>query len=141
MSSAPTDPTVGIVVVNTDVVSFIFKGDTRAGLYRPHLDGRLAVIAAQTRAELELWTLERNWGARRRDLLHDYLQNFVLAPPDEALCLRWAEVVDKARRAGRPVSTADAWVAATALAYGVPLVTHNAADFSAVKGLQTLSEK
>lgn len=43
-----------IVVVDTDVVSFIFKGDTGGSLYRPHLDGRLVIIAAQTRAELEL---------------------------------------------------------------------------------------
>lgn len=34
-----------IVVVDTDVVSFIFKGDTRGVLYRSHLDGQLAIIA------------------------------------------------------------------------------------------------
>jgi tRNA(fMet)-specific endonuclease VapC len=130
----------GIVVIDTDVASFLFKGDTRADLYRQHLDGQLILIAAQTRAELELWTLERNWGTRRREQLGAFLGNFVLAPLDESLCLRWAQV-DGARRAGRPVSTADAWVAATALAYGVPLVTHNAADFAAVAGLKVLSEK
>jgi hypothetical protein len=42
-----------IVVVDTDVVSFLFKGDTRSDLYRPHLEGRLAVIAARTRAEAQ----------------------------------------------------------------------------------------
>jgi hypothetical protein len=56
----------GVVVVDTDVVSFIFKGDSRGDLYRPHVNGQIAVIAAQTRAELELWTLERNWGPRRK---------------------------------------------------------------------------
>ena len=28
------------VIVDTDVVSFLLKGDTRAQLYRPHLQGK-----------------------------------------------------------------------------------------------------
>jgi tRNA(fMet)-specific endonuclease VapC len=131
----------GGIVVDTDVVSFIFKGDTRGTLYRPHIDGQLAVIAAQTRAELELWTLERNWGPRRRDLLREELRKYVLAPFTEAVCLRWAQILDNARRTGRPVSTNDAWVAATALAYAVPLVTHNRSDFAGIPGLTIISEK
>lgn len=138
MSSAPPG---GVVVVDTDVVSFIFKGDTRADLYRPHVDGQVAVIAAQTRAELELWTLERNWGARRKDRLRQELRDYVLAPFTEAVCLRWAQIMNDARRGGRPVSATDAWVAATALAYAVPLVTHNGDDFANVAGLTIISEK
>lgn len=130
-----------IVVVDTDVVSFLFKGDTRSDLYRAHLEGRLVVIAAQTRAELELWALDRNWGARRRDALRAHLKNFVLDPVDETVCLHWARVMNDARRRGRPISTADAWVAATALAYGVSLVTHNEDDFTAISGLTVISER
>jgi tRNA(fMet)-specific endonuclease VapC len=136
-----TAPPGGVVVVDTDIVSFIFKGDTRGNLYRPHVDGQIAVIAAQTRAELELWTLERNWGVRRKDQLRQELRKYVLAPFTEAVCLRWAQILDKARRAGRPVSTADAWVAATALAYSVPLITHNSSDFAGIPGLTIISEK
>ena len=36
-----------IVVVDTDMISFIIKGDTRTALYQPHLDGRLQIIAAK----------------------------------------------------------------------------------------------
>ncbi|HEY0097434.1 MAG TPA: type II toxin-antitoxin system VapC family toxin [Pyrinomonadaceae bacterium] len=133
--------TGAIVVVDTDVVSFIFKGDTRGSLYRPHLDGRLAIIAAQTRAELELWTLLRKWGERRRTAMRTYLKNFVFAEADETICLRWAEVQENAQRRGRPISCADGWIAATALAYAVPLVTHNPDDFKNVSGLTILTEK
>lgn len=141
MSDAAASGTGDIIVVDTNVMSFLFKGDTRGNAYIPHLDGRLAIIAAQTRAELERWTLERNWGGRRKDALRTHLRNFVLDAPDESVCLQWARVMDGARRQGRPISTADAWIAATALAYGVPLVTHNAADFAAVAGLTVISEK
>jgi tRNA(fMet)-specific endonuclease VapC len=44
-----------------------------------------------------------------------------------------------ARRAGRPIGPADAWIAATALRYGVPLVTHNPSDYTGVPGLSVLS--
>lgn len=134
-------PASNIVVVDTDVISFLFKGDTRADLYRPHLEGRVALIAAQTRAELELWALERNWGARRISEMRAYLHNFVLAPFDETVCLRWAEIVNNARVRGRPIQTGDAWIAATALAYSVPLVTNNERDFKGVSGLTLISEK
>ena len=130
-----------IVVVDTNVVSFFFKGDTRAALYKPHLDGRLQVIAAQTRAELELWALTNNWGSRRRTALHAYLKNFVLADADEPVCLRWADVQDEARRRGHPISVSDAWIAATALIHVLPLVTHNPRDFRNVSGLTVITEK
>jgi tRNA(fMet)-specific endonuclease VapC len=129
-----------IVVVDTNVVSFFFKGDTRAALYKPHLDGRLQIIAAQTRAELELWTLLQGWGQRRRDNLRDYLKDFILAEADEPVCLRWAEVQHGTRRRGRPISISDTWIAATALAYDALLVTHNRRDFENVDGLTVVSE-
>lgn len=120
MSAAPPG---GVLVVDTDVVSFVFKGDTRGDLYRPHVGPGEELNPArvtQLRAEM---------------------RKYVLAPFTEAVCLRWTQVMDKARRAGRPVSTTDAWVAATALAYAVPLVTHNAGDFAHIDGLTVISEK
>lgn len=129
-----------VVLVDTNVVSFCFKGDTRAALYQPHLAGRLQVIAAQTRAELELWTLVHNWGLRRRAALHSYLKDFVLLEADEPVCVRWAEVQDNAHKQGRPISVSDAWIAATALVHFLPLVTHNPDDFRYVPGLTVVTE-
>lgn len=128
------------VIIDTNIISYLFKQDTRGELYRPHIEGRVGIIAAQTRAELELWMLHHNWGARRQDELRLYLQGFFLATVDEATCEAWADAVDSARRAGLPISTADAWVAATALAYDVPLVTHNPNDFAGVSGLKIITE-
>jgi tRNA(fMet)-specific endonuclease VapC len=47
-------------IVDTDVVSFLFKRDTRAELYRPHLSTRLLVVSFMTVAELDRWALSRN---------------------------------------------------------------------------------
>jgi tRNA(fMet)-specific endonuclease VapC len=53
------------VVVDTDVISFLFRNDSRAELYRPHLTDRLLIVSFMTVAELELWTLQRGWGGAR----------------------------------------------------------------------------
>ena len=125
-------------VLDTDVVSFLFKGDTRAELYRPHLASPPFVLSFMTVAEMRR-ALARDWGAARRQALEAYLARYVLLYANDALCDRWADATDSARRAGRPIAAADAWVAATALQQGVPLVTHNGAHFAGVAGLSVLS--
>lgn len=39
------------VVLDTDVVSFLFKNDARARKYQPHLGGKEVVISFMTLAE------------------------------------------------------------------------------------------
>lgn len=84
--------------------------------------------------------ISADWGARRRQQLHQWLGKYAVVHSSDDLCLKWAEAMAGARRAGRPIATADAWVAATALLLGVPLVTHNAGDHAGVPGLTVISE-
>jgi len=128
------------IVVDTDVLSFLFRNDSRAELYRTHLTGQLLVISFMTVAELELWTLQNGWGPARRARLETYLQSYVMYPVHRALCRRWAAVVARARRAGRPIQSADAWIAATALVQGAALVTRNARDYQTVEQLTIITE-
>jgi predicted nucleic acid-binding protein len=41
-----------------------------------------------------------------------------------------------ARKSGRRMETADAWIAATALLHDAPLLTHNKSDYLGVPGLR-----
>jgi tRNA(fMet)-specific endonuclease VapC len=129
------------LVVDTDVASYLFKKDTRAALYAPHLAGHMLTISFQTLAELELWALSAGWGARRKQQLQQHLRRYIVQDSSPALCRRWAEIIDDGRRRGRPVATADAWVAATALFLNVQLVTNNESHFSPIPGLTVISEK
>jgi tRNA(fMet)-specific endonuclease VapC len=129
-----------IVVVDTNVVSYIFKKDTRGDLYQPILDGKLLMIAAQTFAELELMPLVNNWGKKRHTELRLDLKKYTVVETDETVCLFWAKIQANATKKGRPISVGDAWIAATALAYDVPLVTHNPSDFYNVPGLTVITE-
>ena len=127
-------------VVDTNVVSYAFKKDTRGSLYARHLKGGINSISFMTVAELDYWAVSHNWGERKKAELADFLQQFAVIESDRRLCLKWAEVRESARRNGRVIQPSDAWIAATALLYNVPLVTHNAADFVGIAGLTVISE-
>jgi tRNA(fMet)-specific endonuclease VapC len=128
------------VVADTDVLSFMFKHDSRAELYRAHIDRKLVIISFMTIAELDRWALHHNWAEPRRQSLEAFLEDFLFSFCDRSLCLKWAEATDSARRKGRPIETADAWVAATSLLHAIPLVTHNRSNYLGVDGLQLISE-
>jgi tRNA(fMet)-specific endonuclease VapC len=48
----------------------------------------------------------------------------------------WARI--KCRK-GRPIEDADAWIAAAALLYELPVVTHNPRHFQHIEGLKVLT--
>lgn len=129
-----------LVVVDTDVLSFIFKHDSRGAAYKPHLAGKEIIISFMTLAELNQWAIRSNWGAARKRMLDAYRKPFTVFHADEDLCLKWADVMEDARRNGRPIQTADAWVAATALLHDIPVVTNNRKHFVGVDGLTVISE-
>ncbi|MBC7933027.1 MAG: PIN domain-containing protein [Rubrivivax sp.] len=137
MSSAPPSE---VVVLDTNVVSYIFKRDTRGELYKPHVEGKLQMIAAQTFAEIERLPLENNWGVKRHTELRERLGKFIFVEANKEIALFWAKIQAHAKRIGRPITVGDTWIAATALAYDAPLVTHNRKDFAHVPGLTVLSE-
>lgn len=129
------------LIVDTDVVSFLLKGDTRAQLYRPHLQGRTLALSFMTVAELYQWAYVRNWGDRKLTRLEEQLHRYVIVPFDNELCKQWASISVQRQRIGRPMSVQDAWIAATALRHNCPLVTHNSDDFSDITGLEVISEE
>jgi predicted nucleic acid-binding protein len=129
------------MIVDTDVVSYIYKKDTRAAKYEPHLANAITSISFMTLAELERWAIARNWGAQRQaEMLTTVLGRFAVIESNHALCRQWAEVSETARRVGRVIRPNDAWIAATALLYGAEPVTHNASDFNFLPGLQIVTE-
>ena len=126
-------------VVDTDVVSFLFKNHSLAPVYQAILAGRPLAISLITLAEIEYGMEAKNWGAARRDLMRRFLKRFTLLLPDTETARAWARTKSGCEKRGRPITFADAWTAAAALQLNVPLVTHNASDYRAVEKLTVLT--
>lgn len=74
------------VLVDTDVVSYAFKHDTRGLSFAPLLLGRSTTVSFMTVAELRRWAISRNWGTARRESLNAFMARFSVFPCDDALC-------------------------------------------------------
>jgi len=127
------------MLVDTNVISYILKKDTRAKLYEQHLEGQTLFVSFMTVAELYRWPFEKNWGEPKKQRLVLFLKNFAVLPYDDGLAWCWAELTGKICR-GRPMPLADSWIAATALRHKIPIVTHNRKHFENIPGIRVISE-
>jgi predicted nucleic acid-binding protein len=130
---------VSVLLLDTNVVSILFN---RNHTLRPYcikaVAGRQLAIAFMTRAELLLWPTANNWGEQRRSTLVQHLALYTTLYPDERTCDIWVKVVDRCRRAGKPIQTADAWIASTARQWELPLVTADFGDYEAIDDLEVV---
>ena len=127
------------VVVDTDVVSFLFKGHSLAPAYQAILAGRSLAVSLITVGEIEYGMESKNWGASRRALMRRFLARFTPLVPDTETARAWARIKSGCEKKGRPVSFADAWIAAAAVQLNIPLVTHNASDYETIENLSILT--
>ncbi len=74
-------------VVDTDVISFLFKSHPLASAYQGILAGRPLAVSLITIAEIEYGMELKNWGASRRELMRRFLDRFTLLRPDEETAL------------------------------------------------------
>ena len=129
------------VVLDTDLFSFLVKGDSRIVPYRNLLEGQTLCLSFQTVAELYQWAELRNWGEQRRAALDANLRSYLILPYDDATGRAWARIRVERQRHGRPISPQDAWIAACALRHDCSLVSHNIADFSHISGLRLITTR
>lgn len=126
------------VLLDTSVVSLIFRKEDKAQFYEEHIAGRRPVVSFQSLEELYIWPIRNNWGFRRRSELQHHLQLYETIWPDPELVRLSAELRNWREKMGRRLNTADAWIAATALLLGCPLASHDR-DFDGIPGLEVIS--
>jgi tRNA(fMet)-specific endonuclease VapC len=127
------------VLLDTDVFSYFFKGDTRARAYDAEIKGRQLCLCFQTVAEVKAWALIRGWGKPRSETLKNVLSHYLILPYDEQMADSWATITAARKRLGKQIACGDAWIAAAALRHGIPLLTHNISDYSDIENLTAIS--
>ncbi len=125
------------ILVDTDVISFAMKGDSRAALYKKHVEAKTICISFMTCAELYRWAVKYKWSDRRIQDMRELLFRYVVLEHDDELSWEWARVMSIR---GLPIAPGDAWTAAMARRHKLPLLTHNRKHFDRIPELTVISE-
>lgn len=127
-----------MILLDTNVISELMRPrpEPRVMAWADGLDPEAVAITAMNEAEI-LHGLARLPDGRRKQALQqswDALMAELLAGrvwPFTSEAAHWyGELLCHRERLARPMATADAVIAATALAHGVPLATRDVADFA-----------
>jgi predicted nucleic acid-binding protein len=96
-------------------------------------------ISVVTLGELRLGVLRARdpEAVSRRLSAYQLAQRFEAMAVDEAVSDAWALLVSRLREAGRKVPINDSWIAATAIAHQVPIVTQDT-DYDAMPDVQVI---
>lgn len=123
----------GAVVVDTSVVSILLSHiSPQYDYYRSELEGYDELtISFQTQEEMLYGAYKANWGNRRIRELTDHLSLFRVIYPDHRLIDISANLRNETRKLGRKLTSADAWIAATAVMMDCPLASEDK-DFEVI---------
>ena len=128
------------IILDTNIVSYLMRGGPEAEMYTTHVEGRLLAIAFITVGELYFGAEKKGWGQKKRKALETTLRNFVVIPYDHEIARCYGRLVAERQRNGHNIAPNDAWIAACTVRHGVPLVTHNAKDFTGITSLEIITE-
>jgi hypothetical protein len=126
-------------LLDTTVVSEWVKLRPNPGVvtWLAQADEDLLFMSVITLAELR-YGIERMQAGARRRRLDEWLRSELplrfdarILPIDRVVAELWGAVVARSEAAGRPIGAMDAFLAATAQAHGITLVTRNTSDFEA----------
>lgn len=126
------------LLLDTNIVSYIMRGDSRATAYRHHFEGKTLAISFMTVGELYEGAYRHGWDERKFVLLKKQIKKYLVIPFSPNVCETWGRL--RAERKKQPIAVDDGWIAATAITYECPLVTHNPTDFLDITGLQIITE-
>ena len=126
-----------LYMLDTDSVSFFLRGRT------PALDERMAkvspkhvCISAVTWGELLYGVKLKEDAHRLAHLIDQFRLRVRCLAWDEATATQFASIAAQLHKAGTPIGSMDAMIAAHAMATGAVLISNNTRHFSRVSGLR-----
>ena len=126
------------IVLDTSTVSILFNPtDFRYSYYGEIIQGCNLLISFQTVEERWYGALYAGWGRRRIAAMERQLNKFRVVLPDQAIMEKCAQLRSDTRKSGRELEIADAWIAATAITLGCPLVSDDR-DFGDIANLNLI---
>jgi len=124
------------ILLDTDITSYIIKDLPVATVFRPIVFGKRVAISFMTFAEIQEGIHRSNWGEAKKQKIVSGVRQFIILPFTVNMCEIWGRI--RAERRQQPISVGDAWIAATAITYKLPLLTNNVKHFQGIAGLNLL---
>jgi len=130
-------------LLDTNAISEWVKPRPNAGLMKwmELADEDRVYVSVISLAELR-YGVERVLAGSRRNRLEQWLQHELplrfesrILTVDTEVAELWGKIISRSGAAGRPIGVMDAFLAATAEAHQLTLVTRNVSDFSLLKGV------
>ena len=126
------------LLLDTNIVTYIGSDTDWRGLYEPIVFGKKLYISFMTLAELLEGAHHKKMSSKNiQRHLNNLWSRYTAIPSNDRICECFAVI--RVQRRNRPISVPDALIAATAMAYELPLVTHNAKDFAGIDGLKLIT--
>ena len=120
-------------VTDSNTIIYYFKGNTKVAHRLLSVPPRDFAIPAIVLYELEVGTLN---ATTRREALNALVRASKVLPFDENAARHAALIRNALSSTGNLIGPLDILIAATAIANGATLVTHNTDDFKRIPGLQ-----
>ncbi len=130
-------------LLDTNAVSELMKPQPNRGLvaWMEATDEDRIFLSVVSLAELR-YGIERMADGKRRSRLEQWLRNELplrfegrLLPVDAVVADAWGRTVSRNEAEGHPISTIDAFLAATAEVHQMTLLTRDVSDFSLLKAV------
>ena len=97
-----------------------------------------SAISFQTEGELGVWASSPTIPAVHARQIRAFVRDAPILYANETVVAHYIAIVRRRRNAGRPENVKDAWIAATALAYGLPLITFDRHGFNDIPDLDLI---
>ena len=127
-----------VLLFDTNIVVYLSRDIRYAKLYRQYVNYAKCVISFMTAAELYEGAFRAGKHTRKFNEIVNELKKYRILECTPSIAEKFGEI--RAARRNKPISVPDALIAATALAYDLPLVTHNADHFAGIEGLNVVTE-
>jgi tRNA(fMet)-specific endonuclease VapC len=123
-------------LLDTNMVVFCLRGKSPSAMLQLRAIPAADILnPLQVHAELLVGAAKSNHPSQALTRVQAFLAPFQIAWPDAAVEGQYVAIRTHLESAGTPISEADLWIAATALAASGTLVTNNTREFARVPNL------
>lgn len=115
------------MLFDTDVLSFRFRARRQEiAPFRIYWENKASAISEVTYAEAMEGSISGFTEATQKEY-EAYLRGYILVPIDRRVTKAWAQLVARNKQRHVALGDNDAWIAATAIRHGIPLLTNDRA--------------